>query len=73
MPEKATDMSHAIAENEKAIAVHEAVCAQRYQTIQQTLAIGEKRMARIELGLYALALVMLFGPGVIPKLLEILK
>jgi len=45
-------------------AVHEAVCAQRYEAIQKTLADGDKRMTKIEYLLYAVMLCVLFGPGV---------
>ena len=45
-------------------AVHEAICAQRYESIQKTLAEGDKRMTKIEYLLYALMLCVLFGPGV---------
>ena len=45
-------------------AVHEAICAQRYEAIQKTLAEGDKRMTKIEYLLYALMLCVLFGPGV---------
>jgi predicted chitinase len=37
----------AIAENEQRIAVHEAVCAERYQGIIDSFKRGEKRMQRI--------------------------
>jgi hypothetical protein len=49
---------------EKEFAVHEAVCAQRYEAIQKTLADGDKRMTKIEYLLYAVMLCVLFGPGV---------
>ena len=45
-------------------AVHEAICAQRYEAIQKTLADGDKRMTKIEYLLYAVMLCVLFGPGV---------
>ena len=45
-------------------AVHEAICAQRYESIQKTLAEGDKRMTKIEYLLYAVMLCVLFGPGV---------
>jgi len=49
---------------EKNFAVHEAVCAQRYEAIQRSLADGDKRMTKIEYLLYAVIVVVLFGPGV---------
>ena len=45
-------------------AVHEAVCKQRYEAIQKSLADGDKRMSKIEYLLYAVMLCVLFGPGV---------
>ena len=45
-------------------AVHEAICQQRYEAIQKTLADGDKRMTKIEYLLYAVMLCVLFGPGV---------
>jgi hypothetical protein len=45
-------------------AVHEAICAQRYEAIQKTLAEGDKRMTKIEYLLYAVIVAVLFGPGV---------
>jgi hypothetical protein len=49
---------------ETKLAVHEAVCAERYEAIQKTLADGDKRMTKIEYLLYAVMLCVLFGPGV---------
>ena len=51
-------------EAETRIAVHEAVCAERYKAIEDRLQEGSKRMSRIEHLLYAVILVVLFGPGV---------
>jgi len=45
-------------------AVHEAVCKQRYEAIQKSLADGDKRMTKIEYLLYAVMICVLFGPGV---------
>jgi len=45
-------------------AVHEAICAQRYEAIQKSLADGDKRMSKIEYLLYAVMVCVLFGPGV---------
>ena len=45
-------------------AVHEAICAQRYEAIQKTLADGDNRMTKIEYLLYAVMVCVLFGPGV---------
>jgi len=53
-------------------AVHEAICAQRYEAIQKTLADGDKRMTKIEYLLYALIVVVLFGPGVAAEFIKTL-
>ena len=53
-----------IDELEIEFAVHEAICAQRYEAIQKTLAEGDKRMTKIEYLLYAVIICVLFGPGV---------
>jgi len=46
------------------IAVHEAICAERYKHIEESLAAGEKRMTKIEYLLYAVMACVLLGPGV---------
>ena len=46
------------------IAVHEAICAERYKKIEDSLAMGEKRMTKIEYLLYAVMACVLLGPGV---------
>jgi hypothetical protein len=49
---------------EKNFAVHEAICAQRYESINKSLREGDKRMTKIEYLLYAVMVCVLFGPGV---------
>ena len=49
---------------EKDFAVHEAICAQRYESIDKSLREGDRRMTKIEYLLYAVMLCVLFGPGV---------
>jgi hypothetical protein len=49
---------------ETRMSVHEAVCAQRYEKINQSLDVGEKRMTKIEYLLYAVIAAVLLGPGV---------
>jgi hypothetical protein len=46
------------------IAVHEAVCAERYAAIEKSFVTGDKRMTRIEYLLYIMIVCVLFGPGV---------
>jgi hypothetical protein len=49
---------------ETRMSVHEAVCAQRYEKINQSLDVGEKRMTKIEYLLYGVIAAVLLGPGV---------
>lgn len=49
---------------EKDFAVHEAICAQRYESIDKSLREGDRRMTKIEYLIYAVMLCVLFGPGV---------
>lgn len=42
---------------------HEAVCAQRYETINRQLENGSARMNKIEYWLYAVLAAVLLGPG----------
>lgn len=52
------------------IAVHEAVCAERYANIEKSFVDGDKRMTRIEYLLYAVIVCVLFGPGVAGELVK---
>lgn len=60
---------------ETKMAVHEAICAERYGRIDARLQEGDRRMTKIEYLLYAVILAVLFGPGVaaefVKKLLNI--
>lgn len=49
---------------ETRLSVHEAVCAQRYESINNRLDDGSKRMSRIEYLLYITIAAVLLGPGV---------
>lgn len=46
------------------LAVHEAICSERYSYIASSLKDGDKRMTKIEYLLYAVIIVVLLGPGV---------
>lgn len=56
-------MSEMISTTEAKLQTHEAVCAQRYQTITDTLSNGEKRMTKIEYYIWAVLAAVLLGPG----------
>jgi predicted nucleic acid-binding Zn ribbon protein len=49
---------------ETKLAVHEAICSERYSNIATSLKDGDKRMTKIEYLLYAVIIVVLLGPGV---------
>jgi len=51
-------------------AVHEAICAQRYEAIKKSLSDGDKRMTKIEYLLYAVMICVLFGPGVAAEFIK---
>ena len=51
-------------ETDKRLAVHEAVCLERYNSIDRSLRDGDKRMTKIEYLLYGVIVCVLFGPGV---------
>ena len=51
-------------ETDKRLSVHEAICAQRYEGIQARFDEGSKRMTKIEYLLYAVIILVMFGPGV---------
>jgi len=53
-----------ISETEAKLLTHEQLCAERYKRIDDSLSVGDKRMAKIEYLLYAVILVVLLGPGV---------
>jgi hypothetical protein len=55
---------------ETRMSVHEAVCAQRYEKINDSLNAGEKRMTKIEYLLYAVIAAVLLGPGVAAELVK---
>ncbi len=57
-------MSDMITITQAKLQTHEAVCAQRYQTITTSLEKGEKRMTKLEYLIYAVLAVVLLGPGV---------
>ena len=49
---------------------HEAVCAERYEAIKQSIDAASRRMTRIEYILYTLIAVTLLGPGFAAKMVE---
>jgi len=57
-------------DNTTKIAVHEAVCAERYAAIEKSFVDGDKRMSRIEYLLYIVIAAVLFGPGFAGELVK---
>jgi 4-hydroxy-3-methylbut-2-en-1-yl diphosphate synthase IspG/GcpE len=55
---------------ETRLAVHEAICAERYKNIEESLSAGEKRMTKIEYLLYVVMGCVLLGPGVAATLVH---
>ena len=53
-----------MADTEKDLAVHVAVCDVRYNQIAQSLREGERRMTKIEYLLYGVMVMVLLGPGI---------
>jgi hypothetical protein len=56
-----SDTHELATETDKKLAVHEAICASRYEAIQNRFDDGSKRMQRIEYILYLIAAMTLFG------------
>ena len=55
---------------DKRLAVHEAICTERYGSISTSLREGDRRMTKIEYLLYAVIACVLLGPGVAATLLH---
>jgi hypothetical protein len=56
-------MSEMITTTEAKLMSHEAVCAERYKGIVDSLDKGSERMTKIEYLLYAVMAAVLLGPG----------
>jgi len=64
------DVQELATETDKRLSIHEAICAQRYEVIQQRFDEGSKRMNKIEYLLYGVIVCVLFGPGVAGELIK---
>ena len=53
-----------MSDTEKDLAVHIAVCDERYKNIADMLKEGDRRMTKIEYLIYAVMAMVMFGPGV---------
>ena len=56
-------MTEMITTTEAKLMSHEAVCAERYKGISDSLDKGSQRMTKIEYLLYAVMAAVLLGPG----------
>ncbi len=52
-----------ISETEARLNSHEAVCAMRYERINEQFENGKTRMDKMEYLIYAVLVAVLFGPG----------
>ena len=52
------------------LAVHEAVCAERYAAIEKSFVSGSQRMTRIEYLIYVVIAAVLLGPGFAGELVK---
>jgi hypothetical protein len=57
-------------DTDKRLGIHEAICAQRYESIQNRFDEGTKRMTKIEYLLYAVIAAVLLGPGVAAEMVK---
>ena len=57
-------------DTETRLAVHVAICDERYKRIDESLSTGEKRMAKIEYLLYVVMACVLLGPNVAATLIH---
>ena len=55
---------------ETRLSVHEAVCAARYEKINESLESGKSRMQKIEILIYIVIGTILLGPGVAAELIK---
>ena len=53
-----------MSDTEKDLAVHVAVCDERYKNIAEMLKEGDRRMTKIEYLIYGVMLLVLLGPNV---------
>jgi len=57
-------------DTETRLAVHEAICTERYGNIKDSLESGSNRMQKIEYLIYAVMVLVLLGPGAAAEFLK---
>lgn len=55
---------------ETRLSVHEAICAARYEKINESLENGKSRMQKIEILIYIVIGTILLGPGVAAEFIK---
>jgi hypothetical protein len=60
-----SSIENQVHDTDKRLSVHEAICAQRYESIQEAFAKGIQRMRKIEYLLYAALVSIFLGPSFI--------
>ena len=60
-----------MSDTDKDLAVHVAVCDERYKNIADMLKEGDRRMTKIEYLIYAVMALVMFGPGVAAQFFQI--
>ena len=63
-------MEDKVNDTDKRLSVHEAICAQRYEGIQESFAKGIQRMQKIEYMLYFVIFSVLFGKEFVIDLIK---
>jgi len=63
-------MEDKVNDTDKRLSVHEAICAQRYEGIQESFAKGIQRMQKIEYMLYFVIFSVLFGKEFVLDLIK---
>lgn len=56
------EMESIVADTDKRLSIHEAICAERYDGIQDSFKKGVERMQKIERLLYAVIACVVLGP-----------
>ena len=64
------NIENQVHDTEKRLSVHEAICAERYEGIQDSFAKGIQRMQKIEYMLYIIIFSVLFGKEFIIDLVK---
>ena len=63
-------MEAVVAENDKRLSIHEAICAERYESIQDSFKKGVERMQKIERLLYAVIACVVLGPAFATEIIK---